>query len=506
MPPDLQIPGRLVREMVNTVTRRLPSPSKRPPYLVGALAAAIMLILAPTRALGQTRYSKQDLREDFSLLRSSLLEAHAGIYVYRSHDEIMRLFDTVETRLQDLPEAGFYATITVALAGIRDGHTLSLPSERWLKWYEDSAAVLPMRLRMVNGRAFVAGSAGSRIVRGSEVLAINGQSMPSILEELRGHLPLDGYAATGIAAGSNRRFELWYHLFVGRPDVFTIRLRSPENRVVTLRAPAVRPTALPVAPAEPPLALSTLDSATALLRIATFAADDIEAAGMDYATWLDSAFTRLVASGASNLIIDLRGNEGGRDTYGSLLLRHLMDGPFAYYRQLVARTDRVSFWSHTQLDSTFNGRFGAGLRRTQSGEFLLPTVRHQNLGRQQPALPVFKGRVWVLIDGGTFSTAAEFCALARSLGRATFVGEETGGTYEGNASGTFAILTLPHTGVRVVIPLVRYELAVVPPVARGRGVRPDYRFDGPQSLDDRVLISQVVGLITSGRSQLRRAR
>lgn len=112
----------------------------------------------------------------------------------------------------------------------------------------------------------------------------------------------------------------------------------------------------------------------------------------------------------------------------------------------------------------------------------------------------------MLIDGGTFSTAAEFCAVARSLGRATFVGEETGGGYEGNASGTFAILTLPQTGVRVVIPLVRYELAVAPARERGRGIQPDYRIDGAPLLDDRALIAEVVGLITNGPSRLRRAR
>jgi C-terminal processing protease CtpA/Prc len=93
---------------------------------------------------------------------------------------------------------------------------------------------------------------------------------------------------------------------------------------------------------------------------------------------------------------------------------------------------------------------------------------------QQPRAPVFTGRLWILIDGGTFSTAAEFCSVARSLKRGTFIGEETGGTYEGNTSGTFAILTLPHTGIRAIVPLVRYRLAVTPPAHPGRGIIPDY--------------------------------
>ncbi len=471
-----------------------------PGHVIRALATIIML-LAPASAPGQARFSAQELREDFAILRSSLLEAHAGLYVYRTRHEIKRLFDSVEAELRDTSEAEFFAAIAVALAGIRDGHTLSLPSERWLKWYDDSASVLPIRIRLVNGRAFVAASADRRIARGSEVVAIDGRSIPTILERLRARLPLDGYAAAGIETASNRRFELWYYLHVGRPGVFAIRLRQPDGDTVTVHAPAVRPPALPAAPAEPPLVLSTLDSTTALMRIASFAADDMEAAGIDYVAWLDSSFARLAVSHTSNLIIDLRGNEGGRDTYGALLLRHLVDAPFAYYRRLVTRTDRISFRSRTQLDSTFNDRFGAGLQPVENGEFLLPTARHQNLTRQQPANPVYKGRVWVLIDGGTFSTAAEFCAVAKSLGRATFVGEETGGTYEGNASGTFAILTLPHTGVRVVIPLVRYELAVGAPVERGRGVLPDHRWGGPASLDDQGVISRVLALIADGRSR-----
>jgi hypothetical protein len=164
---------------------------------VVGVPVALMTLLEPASGLGQNQYSAQALREDFALVRSSLEEAHAGLYVHRSQDEVSRLFDSVETRLHDMPEAEFYATVAEALAGIRDGHTRSLPSERWLQWYEASAAVVPMRVRVVSGRAFVVGSANPRIVRGSEILAIDGQAMSSILEKLRRHLPLDGNADTG---------------------------------------------------------------------------------------------------------------------------------------------------------------------------------------------------------------------------------------------------------------------------------------------------------------------
>jgi hypothetical protein len=152
-----------------------------------------------------------------------------------------------------------------------------------------------------------------------------------------------------------------------------------------------------------------------------------------------------------------------------------MRRPFRYYRRLVARTDRVTFWRLTQLDSTFNRNWPRGLIRRGPHRFELDTTRHSNLRLQRPIEPVFTKRVWLLVDGGTNSTAAEFVAVARSSGRAILIGEPSGGVYEGNTSGTFAILTLPASRIRVMIPLVHYELAVKSPRQPGRGVPVDHR-------------------------------
>lgn len=83
--------------------------------------------------------------------------------------------------------------------------------------------------------------------------------------------------------------------------------------------------------------------------------------------------------------------------------------------------------------------------------------------------------VYVLINGGTFSAAAEFCAIARSRNRAIFIGQEAGGGYYGNSSLGAPLLTLPNSKIRVSIPLGRYELAVDQRVPVGHGVIPDYK-------------------------------
>jgi C-terminal processing protease CtpA/Prc len=78
-----------------------------------------------------------------------------------------------------------------------------------------------------------------------------------------------------------------------------------------------------------------------------------------------------------------------------------------------------------------------------------------------------------LIDGGCGSSTTEFAAIAHANNRGVFVGEETGGRYYGNNSGTMLELTLPNTGIVVIVPLFQFVMAV-PALADDRGILPDY--------------------------------
>jgi C-terminal processing protease CtpA/Prc len=80
----------------------------------------------------------------------------------------------------------------------------------------------------------------------------------------------------------------------------------------------------------------------------------------------------------------------------------------------------------------------------------------------------------VLIDGGSFSTTADVAAQLRSRERATFVGEETGGTYEGNTSGLNALIVLPNSRLGLKIMMYGYWNAVRAPASPGRGTLPDH--------------------------------
>jgi C-terminal processing protease CtpA/Prc len=89
-------------------------------------------------------------------------------------------------------------------------------------------------------------------------------------------------------------------------------------------------------------------------------------------------------------------------------------------------------------------------------------------------LESFKGKVLFIINGLSFSTTSDFCAIAKSENRGIFVGEETGGGYYGNTSGETFRTTLPNSKINIAIPKYKYSNAVKKARYQDRGVIPDY--------------------------------
>jgi C-terminal processing protease CtpA/Prc len=179
-------------------------------------------------------------------------------------------------------------------------------------------------------------------------------------------------------------------------------------------------------------------------------------------------FQELDAKKVPSLVIDLRGNGGGRDEYGRSLFGFFMDEPFQYYRALEIKKDQFDLFKYT--DDTSLGRIGDGARKNARGWF--DVTNHPNVGTMKPERPRYGGRTAILVDGLSFSTTGETTSLFHFHKKATFVGEECGAGYYGNTSGAMALVTLPRTGLKVAIPLVLYTLAV-DGYQKDRGIVPD---------------------------------
>jgi C-terminal processing protease CtpA/Prc len=143
----------------------------------------------------------------------------------------------------------------------------------------------------------------------------------------------------------------------------------------------------------------------------------------------DSVFTQIGRDRIKNLILDLRDNQGGDFSPARTLLSYLV---------------------------------------FHSSRFLLEGEEARIV---QPALHHFKGRLFVLINGGSFSSTAMICACLKRDQRARFIGEETGGNPH-VITGDPVKLVLPRTKIKAEISTTIYR--ITGGSNDGHGLMPDY--------------------------------
>lgn len=84
----------------------------------------------------------------------------------------------------------------------------------------------------------------------------------------------------------------------------------------------------------------------------------------------------------------------------------------------------------------------------------------------------FKGKIYVLINGGSFSASSIISSNLKGSKRATFVGEETGGAYNGTVAGRMPLIKMPYSKLKIRVGL----MACIPfykTNVEGRGIFPD---------------------------------
>jgi hypothetical protein len=429
------------------------------------------------------KFDAEKLLADFRIARQALEEGHSGIYRYTSKKELDRLFDQAEKSLtKPMSVVEFYRVLAPVVAAIKCGHTeVSLPKDCF-EALTAKNGVLPLQVRVLDGKVYVwrdlSGKADS--LTGKEIRSVNGTTAAKIVEKMLAATSGDGDIEVSRMGRLNGwAFSRQLVAFVGLEGPFDLVLwDSKEKNDINVHVEGgdlarLEETARSKFP-EDQRAKSNgqfkfLDKGKiAVLRVREFAefADAEQKKSLE--AFFQESFDAMSKKETKSLILDLRNNGGGQDKLGKLLLSYLLDKPFKYYEDLVINARKFTFQKYADLPEVPED----AVERLANGKYR--AVNHPNLGMQQPSKPVFAGKVLVLINAGCFSTTAEFLSLAHFHKRAEFIGEESGGGYNGNTSGVVPALTLPNTKLIVYVPLVSYHLAVSGYEHTARGVLPDY--------------------------------
>lgn len=457
------------------------------PVILICTGGAFAQMTSPTAYDPSRRFSPQELQKDFLIFRKALEESYPGLYRYASKNVMDRNFaKAFQSISKEMTEREFLGLVKLVVSSIKCGHTEGNPSKDFDNYIEHSAKQFPLQLRFINGKAYVVASTNKEIVKGCELRSINGTRMPEITQTLMQYLNSDGDIQTGKYWQLSEQFGYYYYLLIGQPTSFNVKCYNQAKKEITAtQLPALttkeirellRPGVITEISGNPkPLRFELLpQSNIAVLAINTFSEKRITRADQDFPEFLKSSFLEIKDKNVQDLIIDLRGNTGGADRFGALLFSYLTNRDFRYFDYVEAATNNFSFLEYTNAGPDFTRDFAATIEPDSRGRYRLKEQYTPQLSIQKPADNNYEKRMWFLINGKSFSTAADFSAVARSHGRGPFVGEETGGAYYGNNSGQSLFLTLPTTKVRVLFHLYKYVNAVSPAPHHARGVLPDY--------------------------------
>lgn len=387
---------------------------------------------------------------DLTVLKKAFEKNYPSLYRFKSEKAINKLFNECIQQVNDsTSDRDFYKMLKWILSNIQDGHLSCSAPDSLMQQIDAKDRFFPLTLYFTGNKAYVDCSRRSGFSPGTEITRINDVSIPAIRKELFRYIVSDGRIETKKYWILNRSFWFYHSLVYGQYNKYRITYKNSSGQLREAEVEAelrkdMQCTSLTDEEDDKLVGLEFPREHVALLTIRTFANDDLLHKRVNFPAFLDAAFNELKEKQVTSLVIDLRGNGGGRDVYGALLYSYLSGTTFRYYQQLET-----------------------ALR-------VLDEKEHPNLSLQQPKGNYFAGSVYILINGRSFSATSEFCTVAKNNRRAVFIGEETGGTYCGNTSGSFTDTLLPYSQFMVFMPSTRYTMVTTDKRNTNRGIIPDY--------------------------------
>ncbi|MEL6537082.1 MAG: S41 family peptidase [Bacteroidota bacterium] len=452
---------------------------------------ALLCTFSPLALYSQPTISAEEAQADFEVFKDILQTAHPSLYSYTPPHTLDSLYQAFEQDyFQDsLPVREFFSHLSHLADFVRDGHlTIHHPE------MDPVPPLFPVFVKIIGGRFFT-DSDELGIPLGSEILFISGVSSKLILQDLLKYASTDGYAYTKKYRQIEREFGIMHLYAYGSSSEYQVEYLTPEGLRKTT---GVQPQSMEAigqrflhrsshfaAYHQNPNTAEHFISRVVQPKPFVYYVDSLEAAvltvnsfGVDpreFKSTLVDLFKELKKERVRHLVVDIRRNPGGYRANAITLYSFLTQEPFTQRTRESAITDALpqpAHVFHTMSDYAdfFAMYFGAAQK--EDGRWILEKDRAE--AEMIPAKKPFKGQVYVLIGGTTFSAATAFALNAKNDPRITLIGEETGGGYYFHTGQYPVMYQLPHSGVLMRMSLVRIEKFVRDTsVPQGSGVLPD---------------------------------
>ncbi|WP_131538790.1 S41 family peptidase [Pedobacter nototheniae] len=433
------------------------------------------------------KYSIKELQQDFDFLKNAYLETHVGLW-YNSYTQFDSLCNVQNAKLRDQMTAlDFYKIVAPITAFTKEGHCYISTSDGINDYFKQSGGYFPFLVKIINRKIYVLNDHEDLKTKGLMISKINGLDAGTILSKFESIEPADGYNITSKEHWIENSFAKYYRRFFEKTKSFKIEFVSATADNITYNIPALTSKEYAIfyqkfikentdykfsKPSE--FSLDTLKN-LAKLTVNDLGSRNYKGGKKGFQKYLDEIFTTINSKHIKNLIIDIRKNEGGSQGMEDILLSYFSTKSYQKYKYVEIPSFSYSFLKYTDYKDE------ADILKKELSEEFYKAVDGRYLNKKgyydglPPSSIHFYGNVYILISGLTFSGGSEFASLAKNHSNAVFIGEETGGGYYGNTSGSFLKFTLPNTALPGRIPLCKFVLETQNnSIPFGHGLSPDY--------------------------------
>jgi C-terminal processing protease CtpA/Prc len=477
----------------------------------------------------------EDLHEDIDNAYEQLQRHHPRLYQFTSKETLDFKFDSLKKAVNiPMDSRTFYKQLAAVTKHIGQGHTsISPPSTKLTKDERNERLktrfdIIYLDFEYLDEKLIISDALGKdSVLINAEVLKVENENSQDLIKKYKRLITGDGYNTTFHNRVVGNRFLGYYVSDKGRFDSISLTLRNADSTFVRqykrrplldslqlkqasikrdslkainkakvkltkaerktkkLKEKALRkynskygfiptPHMQDVKSYTRNLSFIGKDSTVAMIKVKGFKNGDYEA-------FYDDSFTMMDSLRTKTLIIDLRNNFGGRLNEIDYLYSYLTNENYTFLNKSETNTrfpilKSLMSNSNPLVTKILAGILSPGLA---AADLLSVSKKDGTLYRRfkpakerKPKLLNFKGKVYVLINGNSFSAASVLSTQLKGSERAVFIGEETGGAYNGTVAGLFKIYDLPNTKVQARIGLAHID-SKYKTDTDGYGVKPD---------------------------------
>jgi hypothetical protein len=431
----------------------------------------------------------KNLLSDFDLLQNAYYETRVGLW-YNSRTQFDSICNLQKSKIKAPMNAlEFYRILAPVVSFTKEGHCNIKISDETTAFLKQKGTYLPFGIKVLNKKVYVINDYKDFKLKGLVLSKINGEAIENIMAKMLEIEPADGFNMTSKYRWIEGAFSKYYARYFPASKFITLELLDPDNntKIVYENIPSCTFKEFTKLYEEikkqvPNYTFSkssdfSIDpiTSTAVITVNTFSLGSYTDKRKGFQLFLEKAFDSISSQKIKHLIIDIRKNEGGEQGMEDHFLSYLTNEEYKKYKYVEIPGFTYSFLEHTN----YAGQKEILIEELKEDFYLSTDGRYLNkeghYTGEKPNVKNFKGDLYILISGLTFSGGSEFAALAKNYTHTKFIGEETGGGYYGNSSGSFLSFTLPNSAVTGRIPLCKF---VIEPKADtipfGRGVLPDY--------------------------------